>query len=281
MRAARLQSLTERAGGPPAPRLTSLCYNAPLSEAKTRMQSVGVAQPGVPHPASGLSATDRDRLAARLFTIGHSNHELDRFLNLLRRAGVTAIADVRSSPFSQRYPQFNQPQLRQALGQHRVGYIHLGDELGGRPGDAGMYDGEGRVDYWRVRQGRVFRAGLVRLLEAVEDHAVAMLCTEEDPLECHRGLMICPELVEHGIRPRHVRGNGSLETTPQLELRLSDLTGVGRGILDGLFAASVTPEERASLIAEAYRVQARRRAFRLAPGEGIGAIAHTEEFAAE
>jgi hypothetical protein len=50
-----------------------------------------------------IATPDRQRLSSRLFTIGHSNHAIDRYLALLRQVQVTAIADVRSSPFSQRH----------------------------------------------------------------------------------------------------------------------------------------------------------------------------------
>jgi hypothetical protein len=90
-----------------------------------------------------------------------------------------------------------------------------------------------------------------------------MLCAEEDPLDCHRGLMITPALLECGISPIHLRGDGSAETTETMEERLLAATGVGAGILDGLFAVCVTAEERRDLLAEAYRSMAQRKAFRL------------------
>jgi hypothetical protein len=228
-----------------------------------------------------LWAAQRQQLSSRLFSIGHSNHELERFLSLLDRAAVRVLADVRSSPFSQRLPQFNQPELRHTLEVHGLGYVFLGDQLGGRPRDPAMYDGDGRVDYSRVRQSPGFRAGLDSLIGVLQQHTLAMLCAEEDPLDCHRGLMISPELVEHGICPRHLRGDGSIETTEQLEARLLEATGVGGGMRDGLFAASITPQERAEWLADAYKLQARRRGFRLPPGQSLAAIDAFEEFAAE
>ena len=73
--------------------------------------------------------------------------------------------------------------------------------------------------------------------------------------------MLTPALVEQGIYPSHVRGNGSIETAAEFEDRLLAETKVGIGILDGLFAASVTEQDRQRLLAEAYRVQARRKGF--------------------
>jgi hypothetical protein len=200
---------------------------------------------------------------SRLFTIGHSNHEFARFVELLRNAGVTAVADVRSQPFSQRYPQFNRAELRSGLADAEIAYAFLGDELGGRPRDSTLYDMEGRVRYERVRQTTFFQKGLDRLETALDSFSVALLCSEEDPIVCHRGLMIAPALVERKLLPNHLRGDNSVETTEDFEARLLVETKVGLGILDGLFTEVIGSDERQRLLEEAYRVQAGRKAFRL------------------
>src|SRR5260221_3036514 len=130
----------------------------------------------------------------QLFTIGHSLHDVARLVRLLRAAGADAIADVRSQPYSKRLPQFNREQLDGALRESRIAYSFLGEELGGRPTDLELYDGDGHVDYQRMRQTALFRQGIERLLKARQRYTVALLCSEEDPLHCHRGLMIAPAL---------------------------------------------------------------------------------------
>jgi hypothetical protein len=201
-----------------------------------------------------------------LFTVGHSTHELDFFLQLLRQAGITALADVRSRPYSRRLPQYNRPELEQALAANEIAYVFLGELLGGRPADADVYDDEGRVNYEKVRRTFYFHEGLDRLRTGMERDTIALFCAEEDPLECHRGLMIAPALVETGVLPVHLRGNGARETTADLEERLLLETRVGSGFLDGLFAEIITQDERRELLAKAYRLQAHRKAFRLKDG---------------
>jgi uncharacterized protein (DUF488 family) len=203
--------------------------------------------------------------AARLFSVGHSNHSMDRFLNLLRAGGVTAVADVRSRPYSGRCPQFNRPELEAALREADLWYAFLGHELGGRPGSMRLYDSDGRVDYERVRRTAAFQQGVDRLIRGCDQQRIVMMCSEEDPLECHRGLMIAPELVERGLAPLHLRGDGSVETTQQLEQRLIEETGVGMGILDGLFAATLSKADRHDVLASAYRAMSKRKAFRISP----------------
>lgn len=200
---------------------------------------------------------------ARLVSIGHSNHDWPAFVALLRRAGITALADVRSSPYSGRHPHFNREPLMRGLHEERIAYVFLGDLLGGRPGQPSLYDEDGRVNYERVRRTEAFQRGLDHLLRGAKEHITAFLCSEEDPLECHRGLMIAPALSERGFPPRHLRKDGSLETTEEMERRLLRDTGVGTGLLDGLFATTLTDEDRRSLLADAYRRMAQRKAYRL------------------
>lgn len=199
----------------------------------------------------------------RLMSVGHSHHEWPAFLALLRGAGVTAVADVRSQPYSGRYPHYNKTTLERGLRQEKIAYVFLGDLLGGRPGQPSLYDAEGRVDYERVRQTEAFARGLERLLRGAREHTIAFLCGEEDPLDCHRGLMIAPALAERGFPPHHLRKDGSLETNAEMERRLLRDTGIGAGLVEGLFAATLTEDERRSLVAEAYRHRARRKAYQM------------------
>jgi uncharacterized protein (DUF488 family) len=202
----------------------------------------------------------------RLLSVGHSNHELETFLNLLEKAGVTAVADVRSHPHSRRLPHFNGPELAAALRGRGIHYVFLGDQLGGRPEDPDLYDEQGQVVYERVRTTEPFRRGLERLRAGLERFVVAMLCSEGDPLDCHRGLMITPALLEQGIAPGHLRTDGTIESTPEMEERL--LEAVGReNPLEGLFADQWTEEDRVQELAVAYRKMAKKKAFRLRPGE--------------
>jgi uncharacterized protein (DUF488 family) len=198
---------------------------------------------------------------------------MERLVRLFAAAGVTCVADVRSHPYSQRHPHFNRPDLDAELALHGIRYVFLGDCLGGRPDEDAVYEADGRVDYERVRATAAFQRGLDRLVEHARASAVVMLCAEEDPLDCHRGLMITPALVGRGIAPLHLRGDGSAEATAAMEARLLAETRVGAGIVDGLFAGVLSADDRRELLAAAYRLMGRRKAFqRRREAEGAGDV---------
>src|ERR1039458_1876101 len=97
-----------------------------------------------------------------LFTIGHSTHSWEKFLELLRQHHIEAVADVRSSPYSQYNPQFNRDSLQHALRDQDIAYVFLGEELGARRSEPECYV-NGRVDYSLIAQTPSFIRGLDRL----------------------------------------------------------------------------------------------------------------------
>lgn len=209
--------------------------------------------------AVDLSESDTQSLKA-LFTVGHSSLDFAEFIKLLKDAGVELLADARSRPHSSRFPQFSQPGFEKSLEADGIAYIFLGEELGGRPDDPAAYRADGRVDYQARRKSYAFRAGLERVMKELERRTVGLMCAEEDPLECHRFLMICPELVALGIRPLHLRMGIRPETQEEVETRLLELHGLGSVATHTLF-----PKLRAEALEEAYALQAEKSAFRVDP----------------
>lgn len=98
-----------------------------------------------------------------ILTIGHSNHPIERFVTLLQQQRASAVADVRSTPYSRFNPQFGRERLRDALASAGIHYVFLGEELGARSADPACYDAEGRVSYAKLAATELFRRGLERL----------------------------------------------------------------------------------------------------------------------
>jgi uncharacterized protein (DUF488 family) len=148
---------------------------------------------------------------ATLLTVGHSNHDLEHFLALLRTHDVQCIADVRSWPTSRYTPWFDREPLLNALERVGVRYVFLGRELGGRPDDERLYDEGGHVRYDAVASSETFARGLQQLRRGIEAQRIAVLCAEENPEHCHRRMLVARVLFEEGTRVQHRRGDGRLE----------------------------------------------------------------------
>ena len=155
-----------------------------------------------------------------IYTIGHSNHPAERFIQLLRQHDIGAVADVRSQPFSRFNPQFNREKLGSALREAGIHYVFLGQELGARTKDPHLLGEDGRVSYAKLAGSESFRRGLDRLMTGMQQHRIALMCAERDPLQCHRTLLISPELERAGVAVTHILGDGTLETHAHLTERL-------------------------------------------------------------
>jgi uncharacterized protein (DUF488 family) len=160
-----------------------------------------------------------------LFTVGHSNHPIERFIELVRGAGITAIADVRSTPASRRYPWFNQTRLAPRLADEGIAYVQLGDALGGRPPDPRLYRGDGVADYAAMARSAEFRTGLDRVADGSHRYRVCLMCAEREPLDCHRCLLVAPALKARGFAIGHLLADGTIEPHAQTEERLLALAG--------------------------------------------------------
>ena len=146
-----------------------------------------------------------------VFTVGHSNHSVERFTGLLREHGIELVADIRSHPYSRHVPYFNVRSLEEILSHYGIGYLFLGGELGGRPRGEIFYDSDDRVDYALVGRSRSFLDGISRLEQESRVRRVALLCSEEAPARCHRRLLVGRALEELGFTLRHIRGDGSIQ----------------------------------------------------------------------
>jgi uncharacterized protein (DUF488 family) len=189
--------------------------------------------------------------ACDLMTIGHSNLPADRFITLLRDSKASAVIDVRSVPFSRWCPWFSSKPLATGLAAGGLAYLQLGEELGGRPRDPQLYR-NGIADYEAMARRPEFRAGLDRIIDETRRHRVCLLCSEREPLDCHRCLLVGRALAERGVTPGHIRADGTIEPHAVTEQRLLKLAG-GEADLFG---------DPAARLADAYRQRARRVAAR-------------------
>ena len=191
-------------------------------------------------------------MSRTLYTIGHSNHPLEHFIALLKRHGIDCVCDVRSHPYSRRFPHFGREALQRALQRQGVDYQFLGNELGARPRDPSLYV-NGCVDFEHVAATVPFRDGLRQLAAAMQNHHSAILCAERDPITCHRMILVARAIASSDVQVQHILADSQIETNEEAEKRLMYSLGIAH---DDLFA------DHDALSAEAYSRQAQRIAYR-------------------
>lgn len=186
-----------------------------------------------------------------IYTIGHSTHDIDHLLALLDQHGVTAVADVRSVPASRFTPQFNRDALKRSLADVGIKYVFLGRELGARSDDPSCYI-DGQVQYARLAQAPAFAEGIDRLLNGMATERIVLTCAEQEPLECHRTILVSRVLAGRGTFVNHIHGDGRLESHDAAMQRLMSGFGLDQ---DDLF------HTREELMDEALARQEQRIAY--------------------
>lgn len=157
----------------------------------------------------------------KIFTIGHGTLDIDSFTGLLDQFHIEMVVDVRSAPYSNYVRHFNRESLEASLRQKDYAYRYAGAYLGGRPRDPACYrsgtvpdnpraDYLRLVDYEAVGRTDWYRSGIDGILELAEQSVTAILCSEEDPLRCHRHHLIAVSLIERGMDVEHIRHGGSV-----------------------------------------------------------------------
>ncbi len=195
------------------------------------------------------------RCAGTLYTVGHSNHSVVEFISLLLSYGITAVADVRSRPYSKFHPQFNQKILASELESSGIRYVFMGRELGGRPADLGLSVGGGAASFEVIATTEAFKRGIERLSAGRWDHKIAIMCAEKDPLDCHRTVLVCRRLREMGVPVVHILADGGSEAHAETESRLLEMSG----LQNSLFSIGLTED---CLLSEAYSERARAIAMK-------------------
>lgn len=182
-----------------------------------------------------------------LWTIGHSNHTPERLLELLKQHAVEVVVDVRSSPFSRYNPQFNREQLAAFLAG-KLRYAWMGDSIGGRPPGESFYDEAGHVLYGPLSRTAEFTRGLEQLERNIARHRIALLCSEAEPAECHRHLLICRSLRDRGLPAGeigHILSDGTVRSEAQMATQGRMLEDVWRSPLSVLREPALNPSSNA------------------------------------
>jgi uncharacterized protein (DUF488 family) len=190
-----------------------------------------------------------------LYSIGYATKPIETFIEQLRHYQITAVADVRSVPFSNAFFDYHQDAIQSHLARAGIRYVYLGKELGPRSKDKSHYDDCGQVQFDQLMNSKLFLQGVRRLQMGLEKgYRIALMCAEKDPATCHRSLLIGYALKRQlGMELQHIDHLGDLETQDHLEHRLPEL----HGLVEDLF---LSEQEK---LDQAYDRQLKKTSYRL------------------
>ena len=185
-----------------------------------------------------------------IFTIGYSGLSQIQFVERLTGNKCEIVCDVRSYPVSRFRPEFSRACFKSELNRAHIKYAFFGDALGARPKDRACYR-NGVAEYNLIAKQEAFQNALLRLTKGAQSSTLALVCSEADPIECHRAILVARHLKDIGADVRHIHSDGGIELHSELEDRLIDLFGTAPPSM------LRTEQERVSGIEEAYQRQGR------------------------
>lgn len=165
-----------------------------------------------------------------IYTIGYSSFTVHEFIEILKKYQIEAVVDVRSSPSSSYFSDYDSFQLKEKLSEYHIYYVPLGKECGARPVDISCYR-NGKVSFDLLAKTALFKSGILRILNGARKMRIALMCAEKDPITCHRTILICKNLKRDARKIFHIKSSGNVESQEDLEKRLLQLHGLDQASL--------------------------------------------------
>lgn len=198
-----------------------------------------------------------------LYTIGHSNHSQEYFLEMLRSNEINCIVDVRSTPFSKYTPQFNKYELKKYLNKKGIYYLHMGIEFGARRDDKSLYTSSGYLDFKKVAKSKDFLKGIDRISLGVNKGLkISFMCTEKDPIDCHRNILVAKEFYNLGYNVKNILTDGSIKNQDSLENDLMDIYFEKRNQIN-IFDLKNESKTEKQILFDAYELRNKDIAYQL------------------
>ena len=192
-------------------------------------------------------------IMGNLYTIGHSHHSIAHFLELLNTYNINYLMDVRSVPYSRYAEQFNREALKATLDKTTIKYVFMGNYFGARPQNIDLYNEEGYLDFERVRIYQPFVMRVDNLILGLKKgNNIALMCTEKNPIDCHRAILIARAFELKNIEVKHILEDASCITQNQLNENLLDMYFPERNQLSLFDEHAKTDEE---YLIQAYRLR--------------------------
>lgn len=203
----------------------------------------------------------------KLYTIGHSVHTVERFVDLLNKYDINCLIDVRSTPYSRFTPQYNISEIKKILQNDQKQYIFMGEEFGARRPDLTLYDSSGVLDFNKVIKSSLFQSGVKRVKTGLDKgFNIAFMCTEKDPIDCHRSILVGRAFDDEKFDVSNIHEDGSAETQEELIERLLNHYFPNRNQAN-IFGFLEGAKKKEDLVREAYILRNKDIAYKLEENE--------------
>ena len=198
----------------------------------------------------------------KLYTIGHSQHDINYFISMLKRYNVNYVLDVRSIPYSKYAEQYNRENFEKSIQDEGLKYFFMGKFFGARPNEKELYCDEGYLDFERVRKSNRFIKGFDNVMLGLErGNNIALMCSEKDPIDCHRAIMVARAFDLAGTEVSHIMEDGNLQKQNTLNERLLNKYFPERNQIN--FWDFLNNDETPDYLGEAYRLRNKEIGYRL------------------
>ncbi len=185
-----------------------------------------------------------------IYTIGHSNYDANQFIKILQSYSIEIVVDIRSAPYSKYCRQFNKKTIDQALNNNGIKYLFLGKELGARPESPECYE-QNRIQYDKLKETELFRQGIKRIKDSTSKHIAVLMCSEKDPTNCHRTILVSRVLKGEGVEVKHILDENITVSQNEIEEQLQKKFKLEPLLFD-------PPDAKQRRIDEAYKKQEER-----------------------
>lgn len=198
-----------------------------------------------------------------IYTIGHSNYTVERLIDMLKHYNINCVVDIRGTPYSKYNVQFDKETIRYTLSKAGFIYIYMAKELAAKRINKQSYKEEGYSDFEKVIKENEFIEGIERLKNGCnKGYKIALLGAMQEPIRCHRSILVGRALRENGFNVKHILDDYSIASQEDIEQMLLDKYFSNRNqmTIDDLIGNSLTRKE---MIQEGYRLANKEIGYRI------------------
>ena len=198
-----------------------------------------------------------------IYTVGHSNYTVERLIDMLKHYNINCVVDIRGTPYSKYNIQFDKETIRYTLSKAGFIYIYMAKELAAKRINKQSYKEEGYSDFEKVIKENEFIEGIERLKNGCnKGYKIALLGAMQEPIRCHRSILVGRALRENGFNVKHILDDYSIASQEDIEQMLLDKYFSNRNqmTIDDLIGNSLTRKE---MIQEGYRLANKEIGYRI------------------